>query len=504
VLDSNGQGLTLYGRLGASPAARRIARNAVVRSTSEIVAKLASLAFFVVMARELGTDGFGDFMFALTLTTVLVTASGFGTEDLVAREVARDRGAVHRLLSDVVAIKALTSIALLLVAVAIVHLGGYPTDTRLAVYLVGLGVAIENLGRTWYAVFQAHERLELVAGAVVLQRIATAAVGIAVLLGGGGLVAASAVFLGGSLVGLVAAHLLLRRHVVDPAWRTDRSRWLAVLRLGVPIGLAGILFTLVLKLDLLMLSFLRGGEQADAEVGSYGAALRVIEATMFLSWGFGTAVLPWFSRHGGGGAVSLARAFGLGLKALTAVLLPIAALFSVLAAPLVELLYGDGYEDAVVPLRLLGPVTALFAINTLAVTVLIARNRPSDFTRVLAVVVAVNIGLNAMLIPVYGADGAAFSALASATLLAVLSMRRVAALVGEVPAVRSLGAPVAAGLVMVAAMLVFPGGALGAASLGIACYAAALIAVEWVAFGQADLVLAAGLARGRPVGGTSA
>src|SRR5918998_6956714 len=75
--------------------ARRIARNAAVRAGGEAVGKIASLAFFVVMARELGRAGFGDFVFAFSLGTVLMLASGLGTEDLIAREVARDHRRVH-------------------------------------------------------------------------------------------------------------------------------------------------------------------------------------------------------------------------------------------------------------------------------------------------------------------------------------------------------------------------------------------------------------------------
>ena len=40
----------------------------------------------MAIARELGDEGFGDFMFALSFTTVLMLASGFGTEgSLLAR-----------------------------------------------------------------------------------------------------------------------------------------------------------------------------------------------------------------------------------------------------------------------------------------------------------------------------------------------------------------------------------------------------------------------------------
>src|SRR3712207_6855227 len=51
-------------------ATRLVARNAAFRSGGEVVAKLASVAFYVAMARALGETGFGDFQFALALTTV--------------------------------------------------------------------------------------------------------------------------------------------------------------------------------------------------------------------------------------------------------------------------------------------------------------------------------------------------------------------------------------------------------------------------------------------------
>jgi O-antigen/teichoic acid export membrane protein len=213
----------------APGAARRIARNAAMRAGGEAIAKVASLAFFIVMARELGDAGFGDFMFALSLSTVLMLASGFGTEDLLAREVARDHGRVHGYLANVAAVKAALSVVLLLVAALIVNLGDWPADARAAVYIVGVGVALENLGRTWHSVFTAYERLEMISISLVVQRVLTATVGIAVLLAGGGVIAVSVVFTAGAFVGLLVATQVLRRFVVATRWEVDRSRWLAFL-----------------------------------------------------------------------------------------------------------------------------------------------------------------------------------------------------------------------------------------------------------------------------------
>ena len=52
-------------------------------------------------------------MFALSFTTVMTLPSGFGTEELIAREVARDREQVHEYAANVMAIKVALTVVLL-------------------------------------------------------------------------------------------------------------------------------------------------------------------------------------------------------------------------------------------------------------------------------------------------------------------------------------------------------------------------------------------------------
>lgn len=462
---------------------RRIARNAVLRAGGEVIGKLASLAFFIAMARELGESGFGDFMFALSLSTVLVLASGFGTEELMAREVARDHRRVHGYLANVATVKAALSVVLLVLAAVIVNLGGWSADARLAVYIVGVGVALENLGRTWHSVFTAYERLEMISISLVIQRTLTAVVGIAVLLAGGGLIAVSVVFAVGALVGLLVATQVLRRFVVAPRWELDRSRWLPLLKAGVPIGLAALLFTILLRLDATLLGFLAGGED-NSEVGIYGAAFRLVEGTLFISWAFTASALPWLSRQTEDEDV--ARGYEFGVKAITAVLMPIGLVFVLLASPIIDLLYGADYGEAVLPLQLLAVMTVLYGLNSLASTVLISRDRPKAFTRIVAFVAVENVALNLILIPEYGADGTAFNAALSGVLLAALSVALVSRHFGRISLLRAFGAPVAGGLAMTAAVLPTGLPLVPAAALGLACYLVAMLAFERLAF-PADL-----------------
>ena len=85
---------------GARSAQGRVATNTIARAAGEAVAKIGSLAFYVVLARQLGSEDYGTFVFALTLTGTLLIGAGFGTDELIAREVARDRAGAGRYLSE--------------------------------------------------------------------------------------------------------------------------------------------------------------------------------------------------------------------------------------------------------------------------------------------------------------------------------------------------------------------------------------------------------------------
>src|SRR4051794_34325490 len=400
---------------GVRSATGRVATNTIARAAGEAVAKLGSLAFYVVLARELGSSDYGAFMFALALTGALLIGAGFGTDELIARQVARERGDAGRFLSDVIALKSVTALALLAVAMGVVVIGGYSGATKLATLFIGVGVAAEVMAKSWGAIFQAHERLELVSAGLIVQRVLTAGVGIAVLVGGGGLVAAALVYMGGALGGLLAVEGMWRRFTWALRPQPTRSGAFELLRGGLPIGVAALLWVLLLKVDVLMLSFLTNNH----EVGLYSSASRLIEGTQFVAWAFNAAMLPWIARTTG---PALMRGYMLGLKLLACVLAPVALTVACFAGPIIALLYGNEFDGAATPLALLAPTMLLYGLQSFSGTLLIARDAPGVLVRVAGGVAFQNIACNTVAIPLWGADGAAGVALSSSLLMAGLTM----------------------------------------------------------------------------------
>ncbi|HEY0278590.1 MAG TPA: flippase [Solirubrobacterales bacterium] len=399
---------------------RRIALGTAVKSIGEVLAKLASVAFYIVIARELGDSDFGNVVFAISLSGVLFSISAFGTDSLVTREVARDDARAEHLLGAVMSLKLLFGFGLLMVMVGIVLIQGYSQEAGTAIVLIGLGVGLETVTKTVYSIFVARGQIHYEAITLILERFIVTAVGIPAVLLGAGLVVVAVIFAAGSVVGLGVALFWLWRSGW-PGWRLNRSRWVSVIKAGIPIGLITILYGALLKIDIALLSFLNGGD--NAEVGHYGAAYRMIESTMFISWSFSAALFPWLSRDA---AIGAGRVYRLGLKILIAVLMPMALIFGLYAAQIIHLLYGSEYDDAIVPLRVLSSMIVLYGINSMVVLVLITRDRPWDYAAPATLVIVQNLVFNVILIPLYGATGAAANAVISGIILAIITHRQVA------------------------------------------------------------------------------
>jgi O-antigen/teichoic acid export membrane protein len=191
------------------------------------------------------------------------------------------------------------------------------------------------------------------------------------------------------------------------------------------------------------------------------------------------AMMPWLSRTA---AEGLQRGYELGLGAMNAVLLPISLVFTLFASAIVHLLYGDAFDGAVLPLQLLGLTSALYGMQSYASTALIARDSPTTFGKLVGGVVVLNLGANLIVIPKYGADGAAAVSLASSALLGAASVWLAGRRVGGVRFWRSFAAPVAAAVAMTLSALAVPSPLVPGVALALAVYGVALVGAERLLF----------------------
>jgi len=473
-------------------AARLIARNAGAQVAAEILSKLASLALYVVMARHLGKNGFGDFTFALSLALLLTAFAGFGTENILTREVARDREEVHRLFWNAIAIKLAFGALALVVGVVVSFAGHYNGRIRAAVAILTVGALVDVLTKTVYATFLGFEDTRPTALSLLLQRYTTAIVGIALLLLGVGVVPVALVYLAGALVAAVFAATVLARRMTRPRIELSLERAKRFAIASMPIGIAGIFTTVLFRVDATLLSFLTDNTQ----VGLYSAAYRVLESTLFLTYVFTWTTLPALSRLRRDTTPPIAQAYEGALKVILVMLLPVGTGLLLFADTLIDGLYGRPYAEAASAVRLLGGAAALYGVTYLSTYLLVGQDRQRIVPWVTGGLALGNIALNLVLIPSFGFDGAAaatsITEAAGALLMTVFALRAT----GRVSLRRIATGPVVASAAMGAVAAALGGGVLGIVGAAVA-YPVVLLLVERRLF-PADLKLIGDSLRRRP------
>jgi O-antigen/teichoic acid export membrane protein len=398
----------------AAPPGGKLVANALYRTVSDLASKLALAVLYIVMARQLGTDGFGVFAFAFSLAVLVTTFANFGEDKLLVRSYARDPAALNRTFADTLALQASIGLGALVITEALLPFTGVAQTTRIVVALLGLAIVLDVLTSTHLAIFQAREKMALIPAVIVPQRLGVAVVGTFALFRGVDVVGVAIIYLVGSLLALPLAISLLRGEVARPPMRLRLDHWPRLLVAALPIGMATAFATILFRVDMVML---RGYESAHA-VGAYAGAYRLFEMTLFLSAGVGASALPAFSRMG----ADLPALRALLRKTLLLVLvpsIPLAIIAAAIPEELLHLAYGNGYESAANALRLLAPAIVLYPISFLCGYMLVAQGHVRPLVTVYGVVAAENIALNMLLIPAFSLNGAALGTTISEALAAV-------------------------------------------------------------------------------------
>ena len=456
------------------PPAQRVATNTALRATSEIVGKVFSLVLFAYVARALGPGTLGDYAFAVAVIAIVASCTGLGLDRMALRDIARDKEVVDDLFWNFTGLKLLPGLPGVTIALAGVVLLDYSPQVQKLLLVLGGAMMVDRVVHSALQVFQAHERMEYLLYSVVPNRMLTSVFGISALALGGGIVEVAIASLTASVCSLLIAYGLMLSRFARPRLAVAPRSWPALARRSLPFGLQEAIGQVAFRVDTVLLSLLT----VSAVVGSYNAAYRIFEATLFVAWSVGNSVLPMYSYLKRHGEPSLDAVFEGSLKFMAVVMVPISTVLLVCADAIVLLIFGPEYASTASVLRWLALTPLVYTLGHLAGLLVLVR-RPGRLTVIITAVTAVfTIVLCLLLIPPYGAEGAAAATLATETLLAVLSFALARAAADTPRWTRVMGGPAIAAAAMAGAMLPFADRLLIALPLGAVVYLAVLAVFE--------------------------
>lgn len=492
----------------------------VVRGTTRIlagslVARVLDFAFFLMLARALGVDGFGLFSFATSYTLLFGVLADLGVTTVVTRDAARAALDRRRLLADALGLK---------IALALVSLAGAALVAQLPA-LSGKG-ALETIVWLTLAVilnsaavlFEGFLKVAGRAGAVGLAVVTRSAVnlGCALLFVRLGLGVRGASL---SCVVAAVAHLLVAIGLCRGVWAApaapaapDRGVWIAnplvareraaaLLRDALPLALSSAFIGVYFRVDSVLLQAFKGQEA----VGLYGGIYRFFEAFTLIAAAYHSVVFPYMARAADGPSEALRVLWRKSFRAHLLVSLGAAVFVTLEAHRLVVAVLGPPYASGALGLAVLVWAVPGSLLAATLFNLLVALNRHHAAARAVGITAAFNVALNLALIPRWSLLGASVATVASEVVCFALLLRAFGATVPRLDlggiAWRPAVAAAALGGVLAVLGRFVPIGTLGlliALAVTAVVYPALLAALRAVGREDAELLLDSIPSRLRP------
>ena len=396
---------------------QHITKNTAVLYAAYIIAAILGLVLIIYVARILGDVTYGKFTFAIVFTGFFGIVTNLGMNEIIIREVARDKSKASKYLGNVAILRIILSAIVFALIVIVINLLNYPPDIVVAVYIFGVYTIITSLANIFRVTFRAFERMEYEASVNVLERVITTSLGLLVLFMGFGLIELACVFLIASITNLFLSYLLCAGKFARPKFEIDLGFWKETIKVAIPFSLSNIFVLIYVRIDIVMLSVMKG----DAVVGWYNAAYNLVLSFEPIVFVFMAALFPIMSRFYISSEESLRVVYEKSFKYLVLLGLPISVGGMVLASRIIPFLFGGLFANSIVALQILIWNCLLLSMCRPMLYLLGSINRQGSMALISGIGALINVGLNLLLIPRWSYIGAGITTLVTGTLVTIAS-----------------------------------------------------------------------------------
>lgn len=395
----------------------RFAPNSLAVLASQMVNNLLAAAFAVVFVRHFGREQYGVFTTVFTYLSCFSVLQSLGVDTIMLREISRDRRALDDL-GAVAGLRIALSLAtmsaswcllpliqptgrvaaLVILASLSTPLSFYPLYTM--TYIVDLKMAYPNLVFAAWALIYTVARIAMVLADMSLEAFVVVS-----------LVSDAVTFFAARKLGQQSGLHLRIRFDWAIAGRLLSQSW--------SIAFAFVSLQLLLRIDQLMLYRMHG----PGEVGLYAVPVRVVEFANVIPTVFMASAFPLLARLAAGvDGTRLAFATRMSFRAMACAALPLAAYLFAYPEVCLRVLFGQEFEAAsgIMSILAFSPVFAF--LNSILFNRLLAAGQQGISAALAAAAAGLNVGLNLVLIPSHGGEGAAVATLVAYGSVPLLAM----------------------------------------------------------------------------------
>ena len=367
-----------------------------------------SLLVGLLTARYLGPANYGLIHYAAAYTGFFSAFCTLGINSILVKELTDSPNEEGEILGTALFLRAVSSILSAVVILCIVYVADRGDTTVMAVVcLSGVGMVFQ-IFEIFHYWFQSRLQSKVTAMISLAAYLLTAGYKVLLLLRGK---TVAWFAFAGTMEQICAAVLLLAayRRQNGGRLRISRERAGHLLQKSCHFILPGFMVAVYAQTDKIML----GRMISEAEIGYYSTAVSMCNVWCFVL----SAIIDYMYP-----GITKAHQTNEGLfrrrnKQLYALIFYLSTAVSVLlsccAEPLVTFLYGEAYLPAAAPLRVITWYTAFSYLGVARNAWVVCKNRQKHLVWVYGMAAVSNVLLNLLLIPAWGAVGAAAASLAA-------------------------------------------------------------------------------------------
>lgn len=272
---------------------KAIFRNSSYLLVSQLFVKVFAFGYAIFLAGNIGAADFGTYSAALSIFGLMSLFSDLGINRVLTRDIARDENELPKLFSTALLLRAFSAAVSFLALTLFFYLTD-PSNLRFTLTTIALlSLVPQSIALSVDAILIALKRVSYSALGFFLFNMTSFLIGSVLIFLGFGVYGAIIAFLVGQLFYAVFLIYLLYSSKKINFKPFDLNTAKKLLIASWPYGVLSAIGFASFRLDTVLLSYIRGGE----ETGIYSLAYRFLEAATIIPVAFGTVLYPVYSEH---------------------------------------------------------------------------------------------------------------------------------------------------------------------------------------------------------------
>lgn len=382
-----------------------IAKNAFYLTFGEVLSKALFFILTILIARNLGSEELGKFSFAISFVALFYVIADFGLNKLILRELSKNNNGMNQYFWPTLILKSGLAILTLIAISIVIGLTDKPMGIKILVIIAGINMILtESLCDLFRNMFISLKKIEYDSALIFIEYLIIFCAGYYFLLEGLGVKwVLIALVIGGLFRTVMSIIIIIDKF--KPTYSKEIINLKQILIMAYPFCLTYLLATLYLKIDITMLSLMKG----DLSVGIYSAATNLIFSLIILPTISMRAIFPSMSRLHAESKEAFLKSCNLSLKYVSMLAVPITIGGIFLSKQIILFVYKKEFIESSFIFQILMLFFLLYFIKWMLNNALHAANLEKKTMWSYVLGVFMNIGLNLILIPKYGPIGAAIA-----------------------------------------------------------------------------------------------